>query len=368
MKRALWVLLVSFCVVAFAACPGIDWQLALDGYSARIQVPDASLGFLNGRNCGTNADCESGQCRVGVCIVDVPPGNGPISCGDDDDCGSESRDGGRVCEPGSVAAAGAYTCTQFTSCGKTGRVCKEASDCFSPTGGCGSGCIDGICKVLTCGRQEADAGCAAQSDCCSGYLCSGPVADGGIVPGEGRCLTSAPNILPLDALCTASDQCQSKFCSTGVPRTCTNPPDRKLGEPCTGGSCNSGLACDMGSNRCLIADRGGCVLDASCRSGQCLAGFCSPRIDSATQARVCRQLALLCGDDNDCCTGVCDAAQKQCTLTPTLLDGTRCTVDPLTQQCAIPDAGPVVCIGPHGVCGGAEPCCNGMTCTNGTCF
>jgi hypothetical protein len=365
MTRALRALVVTSCAFAFAACPGTNWQAALDGYTMRIPVPDASVGFVNGRNCGANFDCLSGQCRNGLCIEDVPVGNGPVSCGDDDDCGSESRDGGRVCEPNSVS--GAYACATFMSCGKTGRVCREASDCFSPTGGCGSGCIDGICKVLTCGREESGSTCAVQSDCCSGYFCSGPVDGGVIEPGTGRCLTSAANILPENALCTASDQCISKFCSTGVPRTCTNVSGAKLGDSCGGAvMCLSGLVCE--NSRCLIAEPRGCVLDSSCRSGQCLAGFCTSKTDSITQARVCRQLNLVCGDDNDCCTGLCDAEEKQCTLTPKLANGDSCTVDPITQHCGSPDAGTVTCVGAYGVCGGGEPCCNGMTCTNGTCF
>jgi len=358
MKRALAI----FCVVTLTGCPGLDgWSEALSAYYERTAVPDASVGFPNGQRCGANSDCESGQCRVGVCIVDAPVGNGPVQCGDDDDCGSEARDGGRVCEPASASGAGAYTCLPFTSCGKTGRVCRDNTDCFTAAGGCTSGCDRGICKVLGCLRQDAP--CTTQSECCSGYLCTGPVADGGLVVGSARCVLSAPNVIPLGDLCSASDQCVSKFCSTGVPPTCTNPPSGKLGEAC--GTCNSGLRCD--NSRCVIDDRRGCALDSSCHSGQCLAGFCSPRFEATTNNRICRQLALLCGDDNDCCTGACDAVEKQCTLTPTLLDGGTCTVDPITQACVAP-GGATVCIGPHGSCAGDPPCCNGMACTNGTCF
>lgn len=360
MKRALLLLLTS----SLTACPGLDgWNEALTAYYARnaTTVPDASVRTPNGQRCGTNADCESGQCRIGVCVVDGPVGNGTIQCGDDDDCGSEPRTAsGRVCEPAEASGAGIYTCFPYTSCGKTGRVCRDNTDCFTTAGGCTSGCDRGICKVLGCQRQGSP--CTTSGECCSGYLCSGPVVGGAF--DAGHCELSAPATLPEGYLCTNSDQCVSSFCNTASPASCTTQSCGKPGKACGTGCC-TGTRC-VGSV-CVFDDRHACVLDSSCANGQCLAGFCNPRFEAGTNNRICRQLALLCGDDNDCCTGVCDAMEKQCTLTPTLMDGGTCTVDPITQGCVLP-GGETTCIGPHGTCNGELPCCNGMSCTNGTCF
>jgi hypothetical protein len=322
------------------------------------------MGFPNGARCGDNADCESMQCRAGACVAETAPGGGPIPCGDDDDCGSESRvDGGRVCEPRSVAAARDYACLPRTACASTGRICVDNTDCRESGSLCTTGCDRGICKQLGCLRQGA--ACTASTACCLGYFCTGPVEDGGIAPDAGHCQLSAPGVVPMNELCISSDQCVSGFCNTGQPNTCVDMACAKIGPSCAGGCC-TGLSC-KDSARCCIGSSKACVLDSSCCSGQCLAGFCFDQFSAATTFRVCRQLDLACGDDNDCCTGGCDAVEKQCMLEPRLLDGGTCSVDPKTQSCA--DVGGVlVCVEAYGACDPARPCCNGMTCTNGSCF
>lgn len=356
MKRVLFVPLV----VGVAACQGLGgWDEALKGYQDRNTISvDAGL-FALGSRCGANVDCASGQCRQGVCVDPGQSGTGPVPCGDADDCAA-----GRVCEP---SAAEIYQCLAPEACAPTGRVCVNNSDCLSGAG-CTSGCDRGMCKVLGCPRDGA--ACATTSDCCAGYLCTGEVADGGLVGGMGQCTPMRVKDLPLGYLCRGSEQCASGFCATGNPPTCSPPSPAGCGT--VGGACMAGTTtccgvaqCNTGVQRCVLTDTRTCLSDLSCLSNQCLAGTCQPRLSPAGGPN-CRQLSLLCGDDNDCCTGLCDGAERQCTLTPLLLDGGSCVVDPGSQHCMSGDT--LVCVGAHGACDATRPCCNDMRCQNGTCY
>lgn len=110
--------------------------------------------------CGTSADCATGECNP------RPPGGFCLNCGDASDCG--------------VGHARSFTCTGFgpTACNQD---CATDTDCPTglrchPTQGvctlrpCGSGCpAPYVCDGSFCARPPCDASCPAGR--CSGGYC-----------------------------------------------------------------------------------------------------------------------------------------------------------------------------------------------------
>ncbi len=312
------------------------------------------------------------------------------SCLDD---GEERCDGGdndcddlidETCTPIGGGCAADDECLGLT-CRDTiaGRVCTQPCDPLRPEFGCGPG--------LYCAFAEG----------CSGYC----------VP-----LGGERGNLPIDADCTANEECISLLC--------VDPGDgrRRCLSACRGdtGMCLAGEACVANPGECgacvdeeiLRADRGigeGCAGDGECRSGRCYEdgsrSYCSRACDDATpcpdgfhcRGDVCAsgppgEIGDRCLGNGDCnagarefcamrgdqawCTRVCDDDRNACpegfdcvaaggarVCAPRLgLLGEPCTLDGdcVSEICSIPEGEEAgVC---SRLCGPDAPCSVGFEC------
>ena len=213
----------------------------------------------------------------------------------------------RVCTrlPGEGGTCVAGLCAPGFGC--DGESCRargpEGSACTtSATCSAGLNCTpDGSCAA----PRPAGEACSDTSHCATGVRCS-----------EGECTAG----VALGGGCNAPSEC-------GAGRGCERTPSTRVcgtadtaGQPCTPGSCASGLTCDGGS--CVALPRDG----APCLGSQCASGFTC--IDGES---VCRKLpgvgetclsgARFCADGLGCdmSTNTCQAgpgAGKECLLNP----------------------------------------------------
>lgn len=224
----------------------------------------------SGEGCPENGTCVSTGRRFGVCL---------LACEGDADCtraGQECVTGttGDYCGPsfdpanlGQICSAGRGSCT--------GGACLSEGDTGWPDSYCvalgcdaeaGTGCPgDGVCVDTADGRGACLDGCAADSDCRTGYDCR---------PADAADPTSATACVPGcdDAMVCGND---GFVCNTGTGLCTQAFMDASLGEPCTdGGDCAGG--------RCLTeADNGwpagtctypGCRLMGSGPMAECPSG------------------------------------------------------------------------------------------------
>ncbi|RMG19540.1 MAG: hypothetical protein D6729_04980 [Deltaproteobacteria bacterium] len=235
------------------------------------------------RTCADDSECREGYvCRSGTC---QPP------CASDRDC-----PGGLSCQNGACVEGG------------IGAACASPSDCAPglscapslPGGYCTRSCVDEPCPTGTScvtfgGSSYCFDGCLTNSDCRSGYVCSGGICD---------------EACSSDAECGGGELCINSACvGSGVGQSCS------LGSDCPGGlscykgggdgyctqSCTSGADCPTGStcgnlqgNRMCVA---ACRADVDCGRGQrCTGGAC----------------VFPCTSDSQCPDGYCDTASGQC--------------------------------------------------------
>ncbi|RLB54004.1 MAG: hypothetical protein DRJ42_10325 [Deltaproteobacteria bacterium] len=226
----------------------------------------------DGSGCSVGADCASGVCRAGFCLVP--------NCMDGAANGDESDvDCGGSCDP----CDGGLSCSAGTDC-RSG-IC-EAGICAV------TGCTDG-----TRNGEESDVDCGG-SEC--------PACFGG-------------------SMCAAAEDCLSMICSAGFCTTATcddtvrNAEETDIdcgGSRCPG--CATGLAC-MAPGDCA---------DGVCSATVCLAPGCADGVHNGDETDVdcggstcmtrCAETEM-CMDGADCDSGVCGAGNT-CEA-PTCTDG-----------------------------------------------
>jgi hypothetical protein len=333
-------------VAALALVSCHNWEEAIAQYNSNHFDSGVKPAIADGQPCGVDADCKSEACQAGVC-TSSPQATLGGACGDKSDCVS-----GAVCEPNfSNGVPTDYVCKADDggTCAPYGRLATTLAECTGNLGSCTSAQDTGICRRLAQCAMQGTA-CLQHSDCCAGSVCN--ARDGG------TCTAGELGALPNGFPCNAPDQCMTRFCLGND--VCNTPACTPVG--------NSGIpACCPGTTEntmgvCLITNNGSpCQSDASCPSGQCLAGRCSVKENNSVV--LCRQTFQLCLDDNDCCTGLCDVVKKQCfTKDVTLRDGGHCDVDIFTKTCAN-DAG-FSCRTPRVSTTAASECCSGSRDSN----
>ncbi|MBI5481377.1 MAG: choice-of-anchor D domain-containing protein, partial [Deltaproteobacteria bacterium] len=250
--------------------------------------------------CVIGGDCASGFCKDGVCCdtacttpckscttgtcTTVASAEDPPEC-----TGSYTCDAGGVCR-----LKGGQSCTLPSDCGtgfcKDGVCCNAA--CTAPCLSCSTGTCTPVvsgddnpectgtatCDVAGACRQKNGQGCAAASDCASGFCKDGKCCNTACDQACLSCLTGACTpVVSADDVpeCTGNNTCDA----TGACRKKIGQACGAAGE-CVSGFCKDGVCCNT-------------TCDGACQS--CTTGSCA---------------TVVSADDNPECTGsfTCDAA------------------------------------------------------------
>ena len=235
-------------------------------------------GFENGHPCSAASGCLAGFCVDGVCcntpctdtcaacdvigsvgtctpVSGTPHGSrGPCS-------GVVGGSCGQACD-GARTAACSYPPTSVT-CGVdacTGGTETHAGSCDG-AGKCTGTTID--CAGFACDAKVCKKSCTLNTDCASGYFCSGAAC------------------MPLE----------------GIGKPCKSTTDCVSGSSCTDGVCCASAGCGVGSScngvhpgTCSKNDGGACAADGECGSGFCVDGVCC---ESA-----CKDQCKACGESS----------------------------------------------------------------------
>ncbi len=194
-----------------------------------------------------------------------------------------------------------------TSCGATGSICAQDSDC------CTNNCFGFECaeRVTSCGQGSTATRCQPPAKGCAGTQC----CHGALACGETCCQGTANQCNPENACCVpncAGRQCGDDGCGNGG--TC--------------GSCQPGQTCDATTGIC----QGRVTCSAqNCPTGCCdAAGTCQP----GTTAQACGTGGAACaactGSATTCQSGQCVALANTFTClcnngaSPTRCDPTAC--------------------------------------------
>jgi hypothetical protein len=275
----------------------------------------------NGKACGANSDCSSGNCSGGFCAA------APVGCNDGIKNGSETD-----------VDCGGGTCPLCAN----GKTCGSLVDCASAS--CASGvcaaivptCTDGVkngaetdvdCGGGTCGKCANGKTCSGNGDCqsagCVGGVCSVVAA---------TCSDGLKNGSETDVDCGGAS-CPK----CAISKTCASATDCAL----VGGfaQCQNNI-CIVPNAPCGNAVKDGSETDVDCggsQCGKCQNGwFCSVGTDCKSGA---------------CSGGVCVAAN------PTCADGIKNGGETDT------DCGGPVCA----KCAGGQTCSNVGDCLSGSC-
>jgi hypothetical protein len=269
-----------------------------------LGYPDG-LGYC-GVNCGSTADCASGDtCYTvtgvgGQCVRVVGSeascaGSMPSGCRTDSDCASTE-----TCQTSTG------DCIARPAGGALGAPCGASSECSSGL------CLAGACSQ-TCNWLDPVGGCGG-----AGFYCNGQAT--GTCDGTGLCQAGSPGGGALGADCSVNTDCASLFCAEG---SCS--------APCIPGgasTCADGFACQVLST----ASCGSCQ-----QTGQ-LGDPCNLETDCAS--RLCVELN---GDRR--CSVACDPMSDSC---------------PAAYSCMVATGGAGVCIGDGGglgaECASADDC------------
>ncbi len=334
-------------------------QHALPGYFGNSDPPTMAPAVdPYGATATLNADDKKAICFLN-------PSSGKYGCSSDADCpyvlqnnaqtGNEYYEAKLTCSSGACVFAGGVSTEPPTGTAALGGACTDDIDCkqglFCQPYGNSSVCSQ------TCSPQ--------QQDCPSGFACYAYQS----TPNQGACIKGqtqpTPTKNPGDS-CTASSQCKSLMCVSGLCRTkCT------LSNP---------VECNSKTEMCAKVPSAGvgvCVPDttpkllptgSACTAGsQCVSGICLSDTGGSTGA-VCRQL---CTGKFTCPSGFACVPQsngKQACLpgSDKMPPGSACTGP---EQCA---TGPCVLADGQQYCskscdlGDAASCPCGMVCQAST--
>ncbi len=248
--------------------------------------------------------------------------------------------------PGSSTNCAAATCSSAIA--TTARYCDGAGSCASGTTlGCGA---------YVCGATTCLTSCTTDTQCSSGYFCSG-----------GACTLKLTN----GSVCTtgAGNQCQSGNCVDGA---C-----------CTSSSCTAPATCNAnGLGTCARALGVTCTSGAQCAAGNCVDGVCCnsscsgqcEACDVGGSSGTCSAVVGLPHGTRTTCTGT-GACQAQCDGSNHLACGTFPGVSTIcaAATCASGSSTPTRLCNGGGTCtaASASSCgaylCNGTTACKTTC-
>ena len=264
-----------------------------------------------GKKCGANDDCAgsafcdtlAGVCAKPACDdgvhngpeTDVDCGGTCPGCGDGKTCAKDGDCKAGGCAEASIAGEGLVRfCTESVTCVANGFDGKKSG---VETGvDCGGACAnagfpDFLCTPSGCGDEAfgcpKGAGCAAHTDCSSGYCdpaantCGSPTCESGKLDGSetdvdcgGTCSACGDGML-----CKVAADCAAGLVCNGCPGC---PVALKVDTRCRLATCFDGkqgggeLGVDCGGPCPQLCDLGeGCKADAGCKSGQCgIKGTC----------------------------------------------------------------------------------------------
>ena len=272
--------------------------------------------------CADGQVCESNRCTELACVGVQCPATQACRAGSCEELGctgSGCPDGGLACPEGQVLDGG---------------VCVTAGETGQDGGTvCAVGQVrDGGACVPAGGNRALGQGCAAGSDCASGFCADGLCCDGACA---GDCVTCAgltPGRCGPVSEGNAEPGCGTYRCS--AQGACLTA--------CTSGSeCQAGASCKEGACVAPGLDGSPCTLGLACASGHCVEGLC--------------------------CNTACDGACDRCDLPGS--QGT-CTPAPLGSA-GVPACVPYVCTGGAVCatsCASAMDCVTGLACVGGQCI
>jgi hypothetical protein len=302
------------------------------GYYCNLSTHTCLVSQANGSTCSSQhsgRDCLSGDCIDGYCCNSTCE-NAGISAGCER-CDVASHQG--TCWPVASGTA-TTTCAQYLC---TGSSTACPTTCSSDTN-CATGfyCSGGFCV----GGQVQGASCSSAThsgrDCASGYCV------------DGYCCNSACESSGL-----ASSACMS--CSR-IPGTCSAAPAGSSGSP----ACSGNLTCNGSSNTCPAT----CAADTDCASGfYCNGTSC---VSKGANGSGCSRTAQC--SSGYCVGGVCCSAG--CTGGCNICSTGTCMV--LNSGQTGSGCGGYLCNGTSAICPGSctsdANCASGYFCNGGQCI
>ncbi len=331
-----------------AGCPTGSW--CSEGQCTAKQA--------NGTGCDGGVVCGSGICVAGLCCdgecvggcgrCDLPASKGI--------CTAVARG-----DPGTSPSCAPYVCDGVGRTCPTN--CSDAGICVST-----STCTAGSCTGRKGNGQTCTSGTQCVSDqCVDGVCCNFPC--------DGSCdVCNAPSTL---GICTLTDPgsagspaCAPFVCngaSAACPGTCTSDTQCVVGDYCASGSCVAKK--DNGQ---------GCTATSQCKSGYCNTGVCCASGICCTSSTDCPgsfRSAAVCGDlgastncqgtrkDATCVSNMCGSSVQD--------DDSACTGASRTcgaykdVGCTAANAQPVAACGTQ--CSNASDCNPGYTCSGIAC-
>ena len=363
---------VVTCAPGFLDCNGNP----ADGCEADLSKPETCGSCTN--KCSSNGGTPS--CVAGACAIQCDAGH--------ENCANGVADG---CE--------ADLNFSITNCGKCGTVC--------PSNGGTPACVNGICGISSCIAPFEN--CNGGSDGCETNLSNdssscGSCGNACYYPnGTGQCINRACTLqacTPVWADCSAAAGCETPLGTNsncaGCGQACSNAHGSTT---CSGspGSYACSPTCAIGFSDCDKKPENGCeaslftVIDcgacgvpcafpnaaASCPSGTCAMGLCTPGFADCTAAPGCEtNLGTFsnCGFCGNACTNAhgttsCGGAPGSYACAPLCATGFKSCDTNLSNGCETNIFTLTDCGGCGVACGfpnAAASCATG-TCTMGTC-
>jgi len=250
-------------------------------------VPNTCSCSALGTFCDSSANCCSGECAGGKCLLAS----------------------GATCAGGPDCASG--TCGGTCACSNLGQACGGNGDCATCTAN--SECVHGVCAL-----KQGTTGCAgklcvgdlpslAAGTTCVGGQCSAAASvfnwcDSNTDCGTNQSCYTLENLGWRDGYClittaqacanaVSSDTCLSNNCA-GTPSKCTC---NGLYGPCVSNTdccAASNVGCDLATNQCLLQKSKACTQNFQCLSDSCVTSACA-----------CSAAGAECSQAADCCSG-----------------------------------------------------------------
>lgn len=360
----------------------------------------------NGATCLDNEECESGTCRLQVCVASLCNDSIKNGAETDVDCGAPgcpTCEVGKACEEGLDCISGicdeasstciASRCEDMekngletdVDCGglfcepcADGSFCLENVDCESEVCDANGTCLVPTCMDMTTNGDETDVDCGGScepcadllacevpGDCvsgvCNGNVCSIPTCMDGVQNGAetgmdcggpecGQCGDGVGCSADTDCIslvCGMDDLCAAASCTDGELN------GNETDEDCGGDTCP---ACAPGD----ICVMGGDCASFVCDMAECAPSLCTDFILNGDETDVdCGGSCQGCADGRDCVIGA-DCASLICT-------GGTCQASGCSDGQANGDETDVDCGGSCNTCAAGQMCNDPSDCSSGSC-
>lgn len=286
--------------------------------------------------CDGTSECCNGVCVADGTGCDPVCAEGTVSCGGVclagtlwDVCCIGPAGNGILCESTAqccdgVCLADGQGCAKTCALGMVhcGGECMVGTPrdtcCVGPTGGgiiCGAEaeCCDGVCAINGTGcARHCDPDMIACGGVClpaeeASSCCRGPTGNGIVCDKDAQCC---------DGLCTADGTGCAKTCGPGLVSCggqCLSGSEKDV---CCLGPSGAGIMCGSSAQCCdgvCLQDGQGCAMRCSAGLIQC-GGQCLPGDNTSTCCLGPTSAGVLCGPDDTCCGGLCEAKGSPCGL------------------------------------------------------